>query len=68
MNYLELTYGRIKFINVFTKVKELDAKFKGEIKMDEYQKVLKTWLTPEEVKNDLQWFLALWRTQQEASK
>lgn len=51
-------------MSAFDKVKEVDERLKGKVVVEEYQKELKEWMTPEEVKKDLILYLALWRMQQ----
>eukprot|EP00826_Nyctotherus_ovalis_P039336 TRINITY_DN3779_c0_g2_i14.p1 TRINITY_DN3779_c0_g2~~TRINITY_DN3779_c0_g2_i14.p1 ORF type:complete len:210 (-),score=95.55 TRINITY_DN3779_c0_g2_i14:44-673(-) len=65
ISYLEMSYGKSKFMETFTRVKDLDTKLNGKIVMEEYQKELKDTMSPEEVKKDLLLYLALCRTQQE---
>lgn len=60
-----MSYGKSKFMETFTRVKDLDTKLNGKIVMEEYQKELKDTMSPEEVKKDLLLYLALCRTQQE---
>ena len=60
-----MSYGKSKFMEVFTRVKDLDVKLNGKIVLEEYQKELKDTISPEEVKKDVLLYLALCRTQQE---